>query len=101
VSSAWGYSGFDFMNEAKANHSNGSPFIITTDSKKVVISVLQENGGVVNIGKGSLSNVGSAPTDGYESYKFVELKVGYNYAIYDEENDNYGIIHINSIRVDQ
>ncbi len=100
VSTNGNYSGFNIPSGNVTDVSGGSFYTGVVDGVTKIVGNNIGQGGAVDLGYGSLSNVNSAPIAGYNRFG-VELQTGKNYAVYDTRNNVYGIIHINSITIER
>jgi hypothetical protein len=88
--------GFTFLNRQVTNVSDSAFYVGMDDGVLKLYGDNPGQGGVINLGRGPLEDVGGVPEEGYER-NGVPLKVGHNYAIYDQRNDIFAVIHVSRI----
>ena len=93
------FAGFDFVREYATASYKGAFYMITDEHGVTKIYGNNEGqGGAIDMGPGSLNHIRSAPGGVYERHG-VEVKEGHNYAIYDSNDNIYGVIHIDRVRI--
>ncbi|MBI5412680.1 carboxypeptidase regulatory-like domain-containing protein [Candidatus Peregrinibacteria bacterium] len=91
-------SGFNFITNTAMGVAGGA-FYAFMDSNTGKLKLYANNvgqGGVIDLGIGSIDYVRSVPGGIYDRFG-VEVQEGHNYAIYDQANGEYAVIHIDRI----
>lgn len=91
------YAGFNFENDVASDLSGGAFYTGSErDGKLKFYGNNLGQGGVIDLGQGSIDSVVLIPGAIYNR-SGVEVIAGHNYAIYDQKNDSYAVLHVDRV----